>query len=70
MTLLLATRNPKKGRELYRLLRGLPIRIMTLDQFPDIPTVKEDAPTFEGNAVKKAVAGITTIDEVLRMLHE
>lgn len=55
MTLLLATRNPKKGRELRRLLIGLPIRIMTLDRFPDIPAVKEDAPTFQGNAVKKAV---------------
>lgn len=55
LTLLLATRNPKKGRELRRLLRGLPIRIMTLDPFPDISAVKEDAPTFEGNAVKKAV---------------
>lgn len=54
LTLLLATRNPKKGRELRRLLRGVPIRIVTLDRFPDIPAVKEDAPTFEGNAVKKA----------------
>jgi XTP/dITP diphosphohydrolase len=33
--------------------------IFTLDDFPDCPEVVEDRETFEGNAVKKAVAVMT-----------
>ena len=54
-TFLLATRNPKKGRELQRLLKGLNLRVVTLGRFPGIPLVREDKPTLRGNAVKKAV---------------
>ena len=54
ITLLLATRNPKKARELRRLLGGR-YRVLTLDRFPDVPAVVEDGRTFRANAVKKAV---------------
>ena len=54
-TLLLATRNLKKGKELQRLLKGLDLRVVTLDRFPGIPPVREDRPTLSENAVKKAM---------------
>jgi len=38
-----------------RLLKGLPVRLITLDRFPGIPPVREDGSTFRANAVKKAM---------------
>lgn len=35
------------------------MRILTLEDFPECPEVVEDQATFEGNAVKKAVAVMT-----------
>jgi XTP/dITP diphosphohydrolase len=52
----LATRNPHKGAELAALLGDLGIRIRTLAEFPDAPTVVEDGDTCQANAVKKATA--------------
>jgi XTP/dITP diphosphohydrolase len=55
MELVLATRNTKKIEEIRRITRGLPVTILSLDNFPNCPEVKEDKDSFEGNAVKKAV---------------
>lgn len=52
--LVLATRNRHKGEEIAALLGDLDIRIHTMDEFPDVPDVIEDAETCEGNAIKKA----------------
>jgi XTP/dITP diphosphohydrolase len=52
---LLATRNRHKVRELRRLLKGLPVRFLTLDAFGNLPSVQETGSTFRANAVKKAV---------------
>jgi XTP/dITP diphosphohydrolase len=54
--LVLATRNRHKGEELAALLAGLPVRIRTMDEFPDVPDVVEDGDTCEANAIKKARA--------------
>ena len=54
--LVLATRNPDKGRELEALLGDLGIKIRTLAEFPDAPEVVEDGETCRANAIKKAVA--------------
>jgi XTP/dITP diphosphohydrolase len=62
ITLILGTRNRKKGRELAELIRPAwepsprfsRLSIQTLDDFPDVPEVVEDAETFAGNARKKA----------------
>lgn len=54
-TFLLATRNHHKVRELRRLLKNIPVRLVTLERFPSIPPVREDGSTFRANAVKKAV---------------
>lgn len=72
LTLLLATRNPKKARELRQLLRRSrspqPFHLLTLDRFPEIPPVREDGQTFRANAVKKAVE--TSCQTILPVLAE
>jgi XTP/dITP diphosphohydrolase len=55
MEIVLASRNKKKIEEIRRMSAGLPVTILSLDDFPDCPEVVEDKSTFEGNAVKKAV---------------
>jgi len=52
--LVLATNNKHKAEEFKELLRDLEIEILTLDRFPGIGEVVEDADTIEGNALKKA----------------
>lgn len=55
-TLIIATRNKKKLKELKKLLKGLPIKIKGLTQFnKKLPDIKEDKNTFVGNAKKKAL---------------
>ncbi len=53
-TLLIATRNAHKVREIQAIL-GAEFRCLTLKEFPAAPPVVEDAETFAGNATKKAV---------------
>jgi XTP/dITP diphosphohydrolase len=55
-TLVLATRNLHKVAEMSALLRGLPLDILSCRDLPGVPDVVEDAPTLEGNAIKKAAA--------------
>lgn len=59
--LVVATTNKKKKEELIALLKGLKVKVLDLEQFPPRRKVKEDAPTFIGNAIKKAkyVAKVT-----------
>jgi XTP/dITP diphosphohydrolase len=62
IVLVLGTRNRKKGRELAELIAPswetnphlARLSVRTLDDFPEAPEVVEDAPTFAGNARKKA----------------
>lgn len=54
ITLLIATRNAHKVGEIRAIL-GDDLRYLTLNDFPDAPSVVEDADTFDGNATKKAV---------------
>jgi XTP/dITP diphosphohydrolase len=53
-TLILATRNGGKIRELVALLRDLPVTIVSLNERAGIPEVVEDGTTFQENALKKA----------------
>jgi XTP/dITP diphosphohydrolase len=61
MTLLVATRNAGKLKEIRRLLEAGGIRVVGLDNFPDAPEVEEDGETFALNAAKKAetIAGFS-----------
>lgn len=56
MEIVLATRNKKKVEEIERITVGMPISILTIDDFPGCPEVEEEGPTFEDNAVKKALS--------------
>ncbi len=53
-TLLIATLNAHKVDEIRAILGG-EFRFLTLNDFPGVPKVVEDADTFAGNATKKAV---------------
>ncbi|MFZ5800570.1 MAG: RdgB/HAM1 family non-canonical purine NTP pyrophosphatase [Candidatus Omnitrophota bacterium] len=55
MELLVATRNKKKLREIKDLLKGLHLKITSLDDYSGLPKIEEDGQTFEENAIKKAV---------------
>src|SRR5208282_3505795 len=55
MEIVLATRNRKKVEEISRIFKDSGIVFLTMDDFPSCPEVEEDAGTFEGNAVKKAL---------------
>ncbi|MBP7147604.1 MAG: RdgB/HAM1 family non-canonical purine NTP pyrophosphatase [Acidobacteria bacterium] len=50
-----ATRNPAKLRELEQLLAGTRLKPYGPDFIGRLPAAVEDAPTFEGNARKKAL---------------
>jgi len=54
LTLVLATRNRGKIKEIEALLKEHPVRILCLDDFGPTPAVEEDGVTFEENAYKKA----------------
>jgi XTP/dITP diphosphohydrolase len=53
-TLLIATRNAHKVREISQIL-GADFRCLTMDDFPGAPAAVEDADTFAGNATKKVL---------------
>ena len=52
--IVVATRNKDKAKEIRKILKGLKVKILTLDSFKNIPNVIEDGKTFEENASKKA----------------
>lgn len=54
LTLVLATKNQKKGKEIYEILGDLPVELQDLRHYPDLPDVVEDGQTFSDNACKKA----------------
>jgi len=56
MTIVVATRNPDKVKEIESILRGLDVSLVTLDRFSDVEAVVEDGLTVEENALKKARA--------------
>ena len=55
MKLLISTRNEHKLKEIRQILSLPGIEILDLSAFPQAPEVEEDADTFEGNAIKKAM---------------
>jgi XTP/dITP diphosphohydrolase len=68
MKLLVATTNPGKVREIAGMLQGLPIELVTLVAFPQVPEVEETGATFEENARQKALyyaaaSGLPTVTD-------
>ena len=65
-TLLIATRNRGKLKEIKKLLDNLPVKIIDLSHYPSIETVEESGSTFTDNATLKASgyarqAGVLTL---------
>jgi XTP/dITP diphosphohydrolase len=54
LTLVMATRNPGKVRELRDLLQDLGVELLSLVDFPALPEVPETGATFADNAALKA----------------
>lgn len=52
--LIVASRNKGKVGEIKALLTGLPFKITSLLDYPQIPDVVEDGKTYRANALKKA----------------
>ena len=53
--LLVATTNPGKVREIRGILAGVPIELVSLEQFPGMPEPEETGSTFAENARLKAL---------------
>ncbi len=56
MKIVLATKNQHKIREIKDILSDLPVKILTLVDFPGFPKVEETGKTLEENAILKARA--------------
>jgi XTP/dITP diphosphohydrolase len=54
LTLVMATRNTGKVREMAELLRDLEVRLLSLADFPEIADIPEEGATFAENATAKA----------------
>ena len=52
--IVIGTKNRDKLKEIRRLLRGLKVQVLSLEDFPHCLDVVEDGKTFEANAKKKA----------------
>ncbi len=52
--IVVATKNPGKVREMIRAFEGLPVELVPLSDFGELPDATEDGETFEANAEKKA----------------
>ena len=53
--LLVATKNKKKLKEIKDILKGLNLKITSLEDYPAAPRIIENGRSFKQNAVKKAV---------------
>jgi XTP/dITP diphosphohydrolase len=54
MEIIVATKNRGKAREIRRELKDAGLKILSLNDFSDVPEIKEDGKSFEENALKKA----------------
>jgi XTP/dITP diphosphohydrolase len=64
MDLVIATSNQHKLKEFKTLLKGFPLTILSLKDFPDIPAVVEDGKSFYENALKKALTVARHTDKI------
>ncbi len=53
--IVIGTYNNNKKSEIRKILSGIPVRLLDLDDFENPPDIIEDGVTFEENAIKKAL---------------
>ncbi|NQT23057.1 MAG: RdgB/HAM1 family non-canonical purine NTP pyrophosphatase [Candidatus Omnitrophica bacterium] len=62
-TLVVASSNKKKKKELINLLKGLELNVQSIDDVDiNVPDIIEDGKTFKQNAIKKAV----TVSKIIK----
>lgn len=54
MEIIIASTNKGKLKEIKKILADLEIKILSLDDYPQMPSITEDGQTYEANAIKKA----------------
>lgn len=54
MEIIVATKNKGKVREIGKMLKGLRLRLSSLNDYSDVPEIEENGKTFTENALKKA----------------
>jgi XTP/dITP diphosphohydrolase len=54
LEIIVATKNRGKVREIRKALKGLVLKIHSLNDFSDVPEIEEDGESFTENALKKA----------------
>ncbi len=52
--IILATHNKHKIEEIKTILSDLPLQVLTLNDFPNVPPLKEEGTTFQENSLQKA----------------
>ncbi|MBI2251884.1 MAG: RdgB/HAM1 family non-canonical purine NTP pyrophosphatase [Armatimonadetes bacterium] len=55
MELLIATSNKHKLNEIKSILKNLPLKLLSLKDFPKLPKISEDQENYQKNALKKAL---------------
>jgi XTP/dITP diphosphohydrolase len=53
--MVVATNNRHKFEEISAILKGLPVRLIPLSDYPDAPELKEEGATYAENALHKAL---------------
>jgi XTP/dITP diphosphohydrolase len=53
--IVIGTHNKNKKEEIRKILNGMSLRLLDLEDFDDVPDVIEDGVTFKENAAKKAL---------------
>ncbi|MCX5668695.1 MAG: RdgB/HAM1 family non-canonical purine NTP pyrophosphatase [Candidatus Omnitrophica bacterium] len=53
--LVVVTKNKKKLSEIKEILKGMHLKLLSLDAYKNVPPVAENGKTFQENAIKKAV---------------
>ena len=53
--LVVATKNKKKLSEIKDILKGMNLKLISLNAYKDVPPVLENGKTFQENAIKKAI---------------
>ena len=54
-SIVIGTQNKNKKEEIRKILNGMSLRLLDLEDFDDVPDIVEDGITFEENAAKKAL---------------
>lgn len=68
MDIVVATRNTGKLKEIKGILKDLPVNLLSLKDFSNLPEIAEDGLTFHDNALKKAkviaeITGFTVLSD-------